>query len=32
VEADGAEGHRDVIILHAIYEAAKKGQAVAVRY
>ena len=32
VAADGVQGQRDLIILHAIYESAKKGQAVVIRY
>jgi predicted dehydrogenase len=32
VEADGVQGHRDVIILHAIYESARKQKPVVVRY
>jgi predicted dehydrogenase len=32
VEADGVQGHRDMIILDAIYEAAKTQQSVAIRY
>jgi predicted dehydrogenase len=32
VQPDGREGHRDLIILEAIYESAKKGKAVVVRY
>jgi len=32
VEGDGVQGHRDMIILDAIYEAAKTQQSVAIRY
>jgi predicted dehydrogenase len=32
VHPDGAQGHRDMILLRAIYESAKKGKAVGVRY
>jgi len=32
VEADGVQGHRDMIILKAIYEAAKTRQSVTIRY
>jgi predicted dehydrogenase len=32
VEADGIQGHRDMIILDAIYEAAKTQQSVTIRY
>ena len=32
VAADGMEGHQDLIILHSIYEAAKKRQRVAIKY
>ena len=32
VEADGVQGHRDMIILDAIYEAAKTHQSVTIRY
>jgi predicted dehydrogenase len=32
VEADGVQGHRDVIILHAIYESAKTHEPVVIRY
>ena len=32
IEPDGLQGHRDMIILHSIYESAKKQQPVAIRY
>ena len=32
VEADGVQGYRDMIILDAIYEAAKTQQSVAIKY
>jgi len=32
IEPDGVQGHRDMIILHSIYESAKKRQPVAIRY
>ena len=32
VEPDGRQGHRDMLILEAIYEAARKSQAVVIRY
>jgi len=32
VDADGLQGHRDVIILQSIYEAAKRRKSVAIRY
>jgi predicted dehydrogenase len=32
VEPDGRQGHRDMLILEAIYEAAKKNGPVSVRY
>jgi len=32
IEPDGVQGHRDMIILRAIYDAAKSGQSVPVRY
>jgi len=32
VEPDGRQGHRDMIILEAIYESARKGEPVVVRY
>jgi predicted dehydrogenase len=32
VAADGVQGHRDLIILHSIYEAARTGKRVAVGY
>jgi len=32
VEADGIQGHRDVAIIHAIYESAKKRVPVVVKY
>jgi predicted dehydrogenase len=32
VDADGIEGHRDMIILHAIYESARKRQTLAIEY
>jgi len=32
IEPDGAQGLRDMNILHAIYEAAKKQKSVAIRY
>ena len=32
VEPDGREGHRDMIILEAIYESARKNGPVSVRY
>jgi predicted dehydrogenase len=32
VDADGEQGHRDMIILHAIYESARKQEPVVVRY
>jgi predicted dehydrogenase len=32
VDPDGSQGHRDVIILHSIYEAAKLRKSVAIRY
>jgi predicted dehydrogenase len=32
VDADGIEGHRDMTILHAIYESARKRQRLAIEY
>lgn len=32
VSPDGAEGHLDMVILHAIYEAANTGEPVVIRY
>jgi predicted dehydrogenase len=32
VEADGVEGHRDILILEAIYESARTKQPVSIRY
>lgn len=32
VEPDGIQGHRDMIILQAIYESARNGQPVAINY
>jgi len=32
VEPDGRQGHRDMIILGAIYESARKGEPVGIRY
>jgi predicted dehydrogenase len=32
VSADGRQGHRDMIILEAIYESARKGEPVGIRY
>jgi predicted dehydrogenase len=32
VEADGVQGHRDMIILDAIYEAARTQESVSIRY
>src|SRR5579864_1542751 len=32
VAPDGTQGHRDMIILHAIYESARKGQPVVIGY
>ena len=32
VEPDGIQGHRDMIILQAIYESARNGQPVAIKY
>jgi len=32
VEPDGMQGHRDIIITAAIYESARKNQAVAIKY
>ncbi len=32
VESDGAQGHRDMIIIRAIYESARKKQPVVIRY
>lgn len=32
VEADGVQGHRDMIILDAIYESAKRQEPVKIRY
>ena len=32
VEPDGRQGHRDVIILEAIYESARKNGPVGIRY
>jgi predicted dehydrogenase len=32
VESDGVQGHRDMVILNAIYESAKKQQPVVIRY
>jgi hypothetical protein len=32
VEPDGIQGHRDMIILDAIYEAARTQQSVTIRY
>lgn len=32
IEPDGVEGHRDMIILHAIYKSARTQQPVAIKY
>jgi predicted dehydrogenase len=32
IEPDGVQGHRDMIILNAIYESARKQQAVSIAY
>lgn len=32
VEPDGEQGHKDVIILNSVYESARKGMPVAIRY
>jgi predicted dehydrogenase len=32
VAADGIQGHRDMIIINAIYRAAKRNKAIAIRY
>ena len=32
VEPDGRQGHRDMCILEAIYESARKGEPVGIRY
>jgi len=32
VDADGVQGHRDMIILDAIYESARKQEPVVIRY
>jgi predicted dehydrogenase len=32
VAADGMQGHRDMIILHAIYQSAREGRPVAIKY
>jgi hypothetical protein len=32
VEADGVEGHRDMIIIDAIYESARTKQPVIIKY
>jgi len=32
IEPDGVQGHRDMIILNAIYESARKQQAVSIGY
>jgi predicted dehydrogenase len=32
IETDGVQGHRDMIILNAIYESARKQQAVSIGY
>lgn len=32
IEPDGAQGHRDMIILDAIYESSRKKEPVAIRY
>lgn len=32
VEADGGQGHRDVVLIHAIYESAKNRAPVIVKY
>jgi predicted dehydrogenase len=32
VEGDGVQGHRDMIILHAIYEAARTQQSIGIKY
>ena len=32
VEPDGIQGHRDILILHAIYESAKSGYPAAINY
>jgi hypothetical protein len=32
VEADGVQGHRDMIIIDAIYEAARSKQPVIIKY
>src|ERR1700675_2135722 len=32
VAADGRQGHRDMIILEAIYESARKGEPIGIRY
>jgi predicted dehydrogenase len=31
-QPDGVQGHRDMLIMHAIYQAARRGRTVAVRY
>ncbi len=31
-QPDGVQGHRDMLILHAIYQAARSGRSVAIRY
>jgi predicted dehydrogenase len=32
VEPDGRQGHRDMLILEAIYESARKAQGVDIKY
>jgi len=32
IQPDGMQGHRDMIILHAIYESARKKQPIPIRY
>jgi predicted dehydrogenase len=32
IEPDGVQGHRDMIILNAIYESARKQQVVSIGY
>ena len=32
IETDGAQGHRDMVIINAIYESAKTNQFVSIHY
>ena len=31
-QPDGVQGHRDMLIMHAIYQAARSGRSIAIRY